>query len=477
MLRGEQGGDHATPDDRGMTLAAVVLMAALLAAAPGAHSMEENETPLPDGVERQSPQSTIIFTPLYTLYLPIAMQSQPRAEVRALWVSRYDWTAFGVTPTAADVQRIVSDAVYAGFNTIFFQVRGAGDAYYTPGTEPWASRLTGTAGPSLGRDPGWDPLATMIALAHASGISVQAYLNVYPAWLAPPAPLNPPTSTYGSLTPTLNINPPQWLNQLTYGPSHFGIYGLGYTWRVYDAITHPMPIEYGQYVWASPAAPAVQDSVVSVTAYLASHYALDGIHLDYIRYPGSPYSYDPFTMAAFSAARQLSPTLAITDWRGDFQRAQVSNLVARIYTDTARGNLLLSAAVWPRYAEGHDQYFLDSKAWLASGTIDVIAPMLYGTDRFTDLSRWTGAAQEFQAAASGRWVLPGIGVEVNSETCVGFDQIATRIEAARNLSTAGQAILSYGGLRTCKEGDVSFLDLLHQGPYTQRASPPPVKWK
>jgi uncharacterized lipoprotein YddW (UPF0748 family) len=317
----------------------------------------------------------------------------------------------------------------------------------------------------------------MIELAHANGISVQAYLNIYPAWQAPPAPLNPPTSTYGSLTPTLNINPPQWLNQLTYGPSNFGIYGLGYKWRAYDSITRPMPIEYGQYVWASPAAPAVQDSVVSVTAYLASHYALDGIHLDYIRYPGSPYSYDPFTLAAFSEALQISPTLTITAWRGDFQRAQVSSLVARIYTHTARGNLLLSAAVWPRYTEGRDQYFQDSKAWLASGTIDAIAPMLYRTDMITDLSKWTGAAQEFQAAASGRWVLPGIGVEVNSETCVGFDQIATRIEAARNLGAAGQAIFSYGGLKKCQEGGVSFLDLLRQGPYAWRASPPPVTWK
>jgi len=461
----------------GMTLGAMMAMAMLLAGAPVARGVEGQAAPPPPDAELLSPESTIILTPPYTVYLPVAMQSLHRAEVRALWVSRYDWTTFGVTPTAADAQRIVSDAVRAGFNTIFFQARGAGDAYYTPGPEPWASRLTGTAGPSLGRDPGWDPLATMITLAHASGISAHAYINVYPAWQAPPAPLNPPTSTYGLLTPTLGINPPQWLNQLTYGPSNFGIYGLGYKWRVYDAITHPMPIEYGQYVWASPAAPAVQDSVVSVTAYLASHYALDGIHLDYVRYPGPQYSCDPFTMAAFSEALQISPTLTLTAWRGDFQRAQVSSLVARVYTQTARGNLFLSAAVWPRYAEGRDQYFQDSEVWLMSGTIDAIAPILYGSDMITDLVKWTEAAQEFQAAASGRWVLPGVGVEVNSETCVGFDQIAARIEAARNLGAAGQAIFSYGGLKKCQEGGVSFLDLLRQGPYAWRASPPPVTWK
>ena len=461
----------------GMTLAAVMLMALLMAAAPIARGVEERDTSSPPGIRPLAPESTIILTSPYTVYLPLAMQSLRRAEVRALWVSRYDWTTFGVTPTAADVQRVVSDAVRAGFNTIFFQVRGAGDAYYTPGPEPWASRLTGTAGPSLGRDPGWDPLATMITLAHASGISVQAYINVYPAWQAPPAPLNPPTSTYGLLTPTLGTSPPQWLNQLTYGPSNFGIYGLGYKWRVYDSITHPMPIEYGEYVWASPAVTAVQDSVVSVTAYLASHYALDGIHLDYVRYPGPQYSYDPFTWAAFSQALHISPTLTITAWRGDFQRAQVSNLVGRIYTQTAKSQLLLSAAVWPHYADGRDNYFQDSEAWLMSGTIDAIAPMLYSSDMITDLVKWTGAAQGFQDSASGRWVLPGIGVEINSGTCVSFDQIAARIEAARSLGAAGQAIFSYGGLSKCKEGGVAFLDLLRQGPYAWRASPPPVTWK
>jgi len=428
-----------------------------------------SSTPVARGVERQDepPGIARVLTPteVVTVYLPLVMRNLAQPEVRALWVSRYDWTRYGVTATVADVAQIVSDAARAGFNTIFFQVRGAGDAYYTPGPEPWAARLTGTLGPSLGHDPGFDPLATMISLAHASGISVHAYLNVYPAWQAPPLHPNYPTHTYGLLTPTLQITPPQWLNQLTYGPAYHGVYALGYTWRVYDSLTHPMPISWGQYTWASPAVTAVQDSVLTVTAYLLSHYALNGIHLDYIRYPGPEYSYDPFTMAAYSQALEISPTLTITDWRGDFQRAQVSGLVARIYTQTTDRRALLSAAVWPRYTQGRDEYFQDSKAWLALGTIDAIAPMLYGTDMITDLAKWTEAAQDFQAGAFGRWVLPGIGVQLNSGECVSFDQIAARIEAARALNTAGQAIFSYAGLRDCAEGGISYLDLLGSGPY------------
>ena len=64
-----------------------------------------------------------------------------------------------------------------------------------------------------------------------------------------------------------------------------------------------------------------------------------------------------------------------------------------------------------------------------------------------------------------------------TETCVSFDQVAARIEAARSLGAAGQALFSYSGLRKCKEGGVAFLDLLGQGPYAWPASPPPVTWK
>jgi uncharacterized lipoprotein YddW (UPF0748 family) len=448
----------------GIVLGAVALVVTLLAAAPVAHSADEQ------GPVDSPDVGSLRAADAVTIYLPIVMRNYVRPEVRALWVSRFDWTTLGSTPTVASLTKVVSDAARAGFNTVFFQVRGAGDAYYTPGPEPWASRLTGTANASLGRDPGWDPLATMISLAHSSGISVHAYINVYPAWLAPP------TLTYGLLTPTLGIIPPQWLNQLTFGPTNFGIYGLGYNWRVYDNVSHCMPIEFGEYTWASPAVTAVQDSILTVTAYLASHYALDGIHLDYVRYPGPEYSYDPLTMAAFSEAVKISPSLTITDWRGDFQRAQVSGLVARIYTQTTNANMLLSAAVWPRYAQGRDEYFQDSKAWMLSGTMDAIAPMLYGTDMITDVTAWTAAAQDF--SANGRWVLPGIGVRPTSATCVSFDQIVSRIEAARMMGAAGQAIFSYAGLRDCKDGTgATFLDLLHSGPYAAPAPLPSVTWK
>jgi uncharacterized lipoprotein YddW (UPF0748 family) len=441
--------------------------------------------PLPD-VSSQSQESwsgelsgTLELT--HHLYLPLVVYtSQPvtMTELRAVWVSRFDWTRDKYTPTVADVQHLVDIAKQAGFNTILFQVRGAGDAYYTPGLEPWASRLTGTLGPSLGQDPGWDPLAEMISRAHAAGLQVHAWVNVYPAWLAPPS------SDYGSLFPRVDISPPQALNRFTYGPSNGGEYGLGYTWRVYDraTITGYMPIAWNQYTWASPAVPQVQDHVANVVADLVARYDVDGIHLDNMRYPGSQYSLDPFTLDAY-ARDPLSQTVTITDWRPNFQRAQVSQLVARITAEThaARPTVTVSAAVWPVYknvwdwpaaSEGYSDYYQDSQSWMLSGTIDAIMPMLYSSSVITDLEKWTASAADFEAHSGGRWVIPGIGVTFNSGPsagqCVSFEEIAARIQAARDLGTAGQAIFAISSLENC-----GYLDALRTGPYTRPAPWPP----
>ena len=127
-------------------------------------------------------------------------------------------------PEPEKIDEMVANVAGAGFNAIFFQVRGIGDAYYTPGLEPWAARLSsGTVTESLGVDPGWDPLARLLDVAHTAGVEVHAYVNVYPAWM----PVY--TSTYSSLAPPATI-PPQMFDRFTYGPSHPdhpGEYGLG----------------------------------------------------------------------------------------------------------------------------------------------------------------------------------------------------------------------------------------------------------
>ncbi|HNT73806.1 MAG TPA: family 10 glycosylhydrolase [Anaerolineae bacterium] len=423
----------------------------------------ENQPALP------IPQSLIPHLPsdtpwpiTHTVFMPLAARNfaRPPVERRILWVTRYDWTSLtaGAAPDAIDA--IVANAAGAGFNTLFFQVRAAGDAYYTPGLEPWASRLTaGPVSETLGVDPGWDPLARLLDGAHAAGLDVHAYVNVYPAWQSPP------TQTYGLLWPPA-VTPAQMFDRFTYGPGntqHPGEFGLGYTWRQYDDTPAPMPLVWGQYLWASPGVDAVQEHVAAVVRDIVTRYPVDGVHLDLVRYAGRDYSHDPFSAAV--TGTMTGPA------RAQWQRDRVTALVRRVASEThaLRPDALVSAAVWPYYKDdlglhtssGYDDYYQDSKGWLAGGALDAIAPMLYGSGASIpdDLGNWQVLAADFLEASAGRDVYPGIAGYYDD-----FDAIAQRIAAARALGAPGHAIFSYSALDSR-----GYWDDLASGPYSAPA--------
>jgi len=377
----------------------------------------------------------------HTVHLPLVLRAEaaPMVERRAIWVTRYDWTTLGAAPTPETIDTIVCNVASAGFNTIFFQVRGAGDAYYTPGLEPWADRLTtGPVSETLGVDPGWDPLARMISQAHAVGVEVHAYVNVYTAWLSPA------NLSYGRLWPPAT-EPPQMFDLFTYGPAyvdHPGVYGLGYTWRQYDESLAPMPLAWEEYLWASPGVDEVQAHIAAVVRDIVQRYDVDGVHLDLVRYAGSGYSHDPASNLAAGASK--------TPARDQWQRDRVTALVQQVRDEThaLRPEVLVSAAVWPLYvdvwgwgaSEGYSDYYQDSKAWLISGAVDAIAPMLYGGSA-DDLARWQVLMEDFAATPAAGDVYPGIGGNYAD-----FAAISTRIEATRLAGTGGHVIFSYSGV-------------------------------
>ncbi len=69
-----------------------------------------------------------------------------KREARGVWFSRFEYADIDSTKSKAHITEIFEKARKAKFNMIFFQVRGAGDAYYKSQYEPWAESLTGTLG-------------------------------------------------------------------------------------------------------------------------------------------------------------------------------------------------------------------------------------------------------------------------------------------------------------------------------------------
>jgi uncharacterized lipoprotein YddW (UPF0748 family) len=390
----------------------------------GGPGQAPTDEPLPEGTGPEIEQAAI-----------------PTSEGRALWVPRWSYKS------AADVRTIVRKAASANFNILLFQVRGNADAYYSSVYEPWADRLTGT----LGRYPGWDPLRLAIDEAHAAGLELHAYINVYPSWLGE--------------TPPKSSTPRQMY--LTFN----SLYGK--KWVQWDSGRNAMGLNTS-YLAANPGHPAVTEHIVAVCKDIVLNYDVDGVHLDYVRYSGPYYSYDP-------VSEQRRSDEGGGD-RGDWQRAQVTELVGRIYDEVLplRPGVALSGAVWPIYKDkwgwvtygsstydGYSGFFQDSRGWLKMGKMDFIAPMLYGTAVKDSRDRFKTLVSDFQSESYGRYVYAGIHADYSS-----FAEIETRINMARRAGCQGQAIFAYSVVESR-----GYWDEFRAGPYAQPATVPDMPWK
>jgi uncharacterized lipoprotein YddW (UPF0748 family) len=377
-----------------------------------------------------------------------------------MWVTRFDWTNYGQPAERARIDEIIADASTAGFNAIFFQVRGTADAYYRPGPEPWAQRISGTAlgqpPPDNRWEPWGDPLAYFVQKAHDNGLQLHAYINVYPVWDNcddPPPPVSP-THLY---------------HQLAGAHGMTGDKVNGMQW------TANGDVSCGTYQRATPASGFADNHYLSIAQYLADNYDIDGIHLDHIRYAGGNTSCDPVSGSASGVTCFTSPP-ANYDSYASWQRAQVNGTVWKFYEQIIQNNpdIWLSAAVWPIYYDywdwgintGHSYYYQDSKAWVLNHYIDSISPMIYGSS-FWSQAVWQTLVNDFQADSGGRFIIPGIGANFDN-----FSEIEARINMGREIGVAGHAIFSYGQLKAR-----GYFDDLAAGPYAEPAVVPVISWR
>jgi uncharacterized lipoprotein YddW (UPF0748 family) len=277
---------------------------------------------------------------------PEASDASDAAHVKAAWITRWGFK------TREDVEGLLEELNGLGVGTVFFQVRGAADALYLSELEPWSDVLTGR----LGVDPGWDPLATAVEHGHRLGIEVHAWINVFPAW---------PVSDAGEPAPKsipLHVSrvQPVWLAQ--------------------DKGGGTMPLKRSEakhnYAFLSPTHPGVQEHVLRVVEDLVGRYEVDGLHLDYVRFPDSTYSYDARSRSSYLHALQ-DTQITFADWRRDNLTEFVG---AMAYTARlARPGVRVSAAVWQRIDSGRNYYLQDGIEWQRRGYTDFLVPMIYTT--------------------------------------------------------------------------------------------------
>jgi uncharacterized lipoprotein YddW (UPF0748 family) len=351
------------------------------------------------------------------------VQHPPAREVRAVWLATavgLDWPKTTDRQAQRDSLRAIVERLHnAHFNTIFFQVRSRGDAYYRSRYEPWAENLTGT----LGKDPGWDPLSLLLELAHARNMEVHAWFNVYKI--------------------RSGGTPPQSV------PEHPS--------RTYPAWT----VEYDGETWFDPGIPEVSTYLMDVALDLVRTYDIDGINFDYIRYPGRAFA-DETTFARYGKG------MAKDDWR----RENINRFVRDFYRAATRLKPMLKVGSSPLgvYRNGtsngsYHSYYQDSFGWLREGVHDYLVPQVYWTMSETrQMPDYAVILRKWQELQPKRQVLAGIAAyrpEVLSS-------LSAYIDTARSAGLNGQAFFRYESLG-------SFESLAHR--YDAPALIPPMPWK
>lgn len=377
-------------------------------------------------------------------------------EIRALWVTRSSLTS------PASIAALVRTAHDQGFTTLLVQVRGRGDAYYTTTLEPRPS--------DLARQPAsFDPLATVLTEARASGIRVHAWISVNLVSSAVELPASPDHLVYRH---------PEWLmvpRTIAQDVAHLDPGNPGYVGKIARWTRDKLETVEGLYV--SPLQPEAAAYTERVVTDLARRYDLDGVHLDYSRYPNQQFDYSRFAIAEFRAdirprlgadARRALDAEADADlfaypdrfpaeWKA-FRRARLTALVAGIRKGVraARPEALLSSAVFPDAQDAFDERMQDWRGWLAAGLIDAVAPMAYTQEP----ARFAEQIAAARAIAGGHAVWAGIGSYRLTPA-----QTIDNIETARRIGAAGFVLFSYDSLTGPKPPAPDYLATVRRGAF------------
>lgn len=358
------------------------------------------------------------------------------AEVRALWVVRTTLTS------PEKIRQLVAAAADNGFNTLIVQIRGRGDAYYRSRVEPRAMELND-------QPLAFDPLALTLEEARKRGLKVHGWINTnllanldvlpvqrdhvyhkHPEWLAVPKPVAAELYRMSPRDPAYRQKIVEWSK------------------------ANRAELEG---VYTGPANPKVRDHIHKIWMDVLKHYPVDGLHFDYVRFASPDFDYSRTSLEYFR--RWLEPQLSPAERRdlktalresplaapekfpsrfADFQRAQVTALVERIYRDVKkrRPEALVSAAVFANDENAYTRRFQDWRRWLELGILDVACPMAYTTDTGVFQKQIEVAATTARSANRSVWA--GIGAyRIPSDSAV------EKIKVARALNASGFILFSY----------------------------------
>lgn len=334
-------------------------------------------------------------------------------EIRAVWLDRGTIVRAG---SKARLAQIFDRLAQAGINTVFFETVNASYTIYP-------SQVAKEQNPLI---RGWDPLADAVKLAHERDMELHAWVWTFAAG----------NQRHNEI---LNLNPDYPGPVLAAHPD----------WANYDNLGNMIPVGQTKPFF-DPANPQVRQYLLKLYEEIVTKYNVDGLQLDYIRYPfqdpsaGRSYGYGKAARAQFQQLTGVDP-VNISPSQPDlwqkwttFRTQQVDSFVAQLSQQLRqkRPNLILSVAVFPLPELERIQKIQQNwETWARQGDVDLIVPMTYALDT----SRFQRLAQPWIASKKlgSTLLVPGIRL-LSLPTIGALDQL----QLVRDLPVSGYALFA-----------------------------------
>ena len=286
--------------------------------------------------------------------LCLTVQAQ-KHEVRAVWLTTIGGIDWPYAKTAAaqkqEMIRTLDELKRININTILIQTRVRASTIYPSAIEPFDMCLTGTHG----KNPGYDPLQFIVDECHKRGMECHAWIVTIPVGKTNEA-----------------------------------------RFKEFKRKNPKLAKSIGQDGFMNPEIPATGDYLANICAEVTGKYDIDGIHLDYIRYP------------------ETWPKKGVKPHE---RRLNITSIVRKINkaVKTLKPWVKLSCSPigksgdLTRYRSGgwnaYNAVYQDAQGWLRDGLMDQLYPMMYFRE-----NNFFPFALDWQERSYGRTIVSGLGI-------------------------------------------------------------------
>lgn len=267
----------------------------------------------------------------------IFTRSHPKHEIRAVWlttIKNLDWPKTRGTDAATEQRQkqelinILDALQKANINTVILQTRLRGSVIYPSAIEPWDECFSGKPG----KAPNYDPLKFVIDECHKRGMELHAWIVSIPL---------------GTVQ-----------GQRAYGNASI----MKRSPEVCKAV--------GANVFMRPDASGTAPYIARLCKEITDNYDVDGISLDYIRYPESTFHYSDNATAQQRRDYITSIVRAVHDAiKPTKPWVKLSSSPIGKFNNLSR----YKSPGWNAYSA----VYQDAQLWLKENIQDVLFPMMY----------------------------------------------------------------------------------------------------